>query len=154
MNKKKVGRILLLVLIIVTVLFIFSHSIVGKSTSIHQSSTVRAFLQNIFNAMGIPWQLTTHVVRKLAHFAEFFVLGLELTWYHLCGHKLGRRDIGSIAITVFAVGFADETIQIFSARGPGIADVWLDIAGGMTGMLFVFALYYLVNVCRRKGGFR
>ncbi len=152
MNKKKVGRILLLVLIIATVLFIFSHSIVGKNTSLNQSGTVHTFLQNILQTIGIPLELTSHTVRKLAHFAEFFVLGLELTLYHLCGHKLVRRDISNIIGFIFTVGFVDETIQIFSARGPAIADVWLDAAGGVTAMLLVFALYYLVKVCRRKGG--
>lgn len=150
MNKRKIWRSVLLVLIILTVLFIFSHSVVAKSTSLQQSGWVRTWLQSGLDALHIPLNLTSHLVRKIAHFVEFFILGAELTCYRMCGRKLGRQDITGVLCTVFAVAFADETIQIFSARGPAIADVWLDVLGGAVAMLVVFAIHYLALALRKK----
>ena len=36
--------------------------------------------------------------------------------------------------------FLDETIQIFSGRGPDIKDVWLDTFGAAAGILLVSAV--------------
>ena len=35
----------------------------------------------------------------------------------------------------FFVAFIDETIQIFSGRGPQIRDVWVDLLGASIGLL-------------------
>lgn len=154
MKASKLLRAVLLILIICTVLFIWAHSCLGKEASSAQSGWVRDFLQNLVDLLGLPVQVTSHVTRKLAHFLEFFLLGLEVTLYGICGRALDRHDVVWIPGTVFLVAFMDETIQIFSGRGPAIADVWLDIAGGVTAMLLVFALYYLASACKRKRGRR
>ena len=154
MKKNKLLRILLIVLIICTVAFIWSQSCLGKTASSSQSGWVREFLQNMVDTLGLRIQIEELVVRKLAHFLEFFVLGLEVTLYGIIGGKPDRNDVLWMPGTVFLIAFADETIQIFSKRGPAIADVWLDIAGGVTAMLLVFALYYLISACKRTGGKR
>lgn len=152
MKKNNLLRIALIILIVLTVLFIWGNSVLGRDASTQQSAGVRGFLQNVVDLLGLPWQVTTQVVRKAAHFLLFFLLGTEITLYRLCGRKLDRRDISSILGGVFTVAFLDETIQIFSKRGPAIPDVWLDISGGVTAMLLVFALYYLIVACKRKHG--
>lgn len=151
MNKNKLVRIVLLILIILTVLFIWSNSLRGRDDSSLQSGRVREFCQRILDTLGISLTLTNHLVRKLAHFLEFFLLGIELTVYGIHRRALTRRDVTDILLSLSGVAFLDETLQIFSARGPAIADVWLDISGGVTAMLFTFAFYYLVSVCRRRG---
>ncbi len=152
MKKNNVLRVVLIILIGFTVLFIWGNSVLGRDASTQQSDDVRSFLQNAVDLLGLPWQVTAQVVRKTAHFLLFFLLGTEITLYRLCGRKLDRRDISSILCCVFSVAFLDETIQIFSKRGPAITDVWLDVSGGVTAMLLVFALYYLIAACRRKRG--
>lgn len=152
MKRNKIWRTLLLIFIVLTILFIWSNSIFGREASSRQSGWVREFLQNTFDLLGIPVQVTEHAVRKLAHFLLFFLLGTETTLYALCGRQLDRRGIGNILGVVFAVAFLDETIQIFSGRGPAITDVWLDISGGVTALVLVIALHYLIAACRRKRG--
>ncbi len=154
MKVNKLLRIVLLLLIICTILFIWTQSCLGKDASSAQSSWVRQFLQNAVDLLGLPIEVTVHATRKLAHFLEFFLLGLEVTLYGICGRTPDRHDIVWMPGTVFLVAFMDETIQIFSGRGPAITDVWLDIAGGVTAMLLVFAFYYLVAACKRKRGRR
>ena len=39
----------------------------------------------------------------------------------------------------------DETIQIFTGRGPQVQDVWLDFAGGAAGLLVMLALVQLLR---------
>ena len=39
----------------------------------------------------------------------------------------------------------DETIQIFTGRGPQVQDVWLDFAGGAAGLLVMLALWALLR---------
>ena len=150
MKKRKTIRIILLILMVLTVLFIWSNSLWSKDASAAQSGTVRAALQNMLDTLGIPLQLTDHFVRKAAHFLQFFLFGTEVTLYHIFGDHFCRRDAGTIAVTVFGTAFLDETLQIFSDRGPMIADVWLDGAGGLTAMLLVFAFYFLFSARGRR----
>ena len=43
-------------------------------------------------------------------------------------------------IAIFAVPFLDETIQLFTeGRSGQISDVWLDMAGALTGTLLYLA---------------
>lgn len=151
MTKYKIVRILWIILIVLTVLLIWSNSLWGRESSSLQSERVRVFCQHVLDLIGVPVLLTDHMIRKVAHFLEFFLLGLESTIYGVGQHALTRRDITNMLMLLFGTAFIDETLQIFSARGPTITDVWLDIAGGVTAMLLVFALYYLIAACRRRG---
>lgn len=50
--------------------------------------------------------------------------------------RLSRLLHGRMLTSVrfaFYIAFIDETIQIFSGRGPQIADVWLDVFGAFCG---------------------
>ena len=53
--------------------------------------------------------------------------------------QLGRGKWAKRALTTllvaFAVAFLDETIQIFTGRGPMIQDVWIDLSGAALGSL-------------------
>ena len=88
-------------------------------------------------------------LRKLAHFTEFFVLGAEISLYALFFIKKL-----SISVLCYPIGiilaFFDETIQIFSKRGPQISDVWLDFLGYSISMTLVYLTYLLVVRISRK----
>ena len=150
MRKNKLLRVVLLIVIVCTIVFIWTQSCFSKTASASQSGWVLEFLQNGADLLGLPIQLDQHTVRKMAHFLEFFVLGFELTLYTVIGVRTDRRDIVRLLGTLFLVAFMDETIQIFAKRGPSVADVWLDIAGGITAMLLCFALHYLCSACKNK----
>ena len=150
MKKRKVWRVLLSVLLGLTVLFIWSNSLRGREASSEQSGWVLQFLQGILDGLGISLSLTVHFVRKAAHFTEYFLLGVQAALYGCVVTGVNRRRVWDMCCAIGGVAFLDETIQIFSQRGPAIADVWLDMAGGAVGLILCFALYFLIVSCRRK----
>ena len=85
------------------------------------------------------------LVRKMAHFSEYFLLGLTLSLplyvYRLRGFWL------VLAAGLFCAGFAglDEYHQSFvDARTPAIKDVGIDSIGAFIGILLVQAFCWSV----------
>ena len=90
-------------------------------------------------------------VRKLAHFTEYFILGV-LMFLSVNETSISRKEIVTIILCVL-VASCDETIQLFSAGRSGkVADVLLDSAGAITGVLLlkVFIGYLRARNARRK----
>lgn len=90
--------------------------------------------------------VTDHLVRKLAHFFEFSVLGIEMSALSFLHHSPRRTLYFSITLPVFCgllAALTDETIQIVSARGSQVQDVWLDFAGVCVGVGVVFAVWLI-----------
>ena len=76
-------------------------------------------------------------VRKMAHFTEYAILGI--LWFRgLARDRTLTAGWAAAAALAIAVGWAalDETRQSFVAtRGPSVADVALDAAGGLAGLV-------------------
>jgi VanZ family protein len=94
-----------------------------------------------------------HIIRKCAHFVEYFILSLLI----LRGIRAGRREThlawAAIAILLVA-GYAaiDEFHQSFvPGRTAKVSDVLLDTSGGITAQAVaaLFALWYHVRDDRR-----
>lgn len=75
---KKYGPIVIIIFIALTVIFIFSQSIPDIPSSKAESEKVLELVEPILEPVVGKNNVTDHFVRKLAHFAEFFVLGAEL----------------------------------------------------------------------------
>ena len=90
--------------------------------------------------------VTEHLVRKLAHFCEFTLLGAELMLYF--GMPERRMLLRTLNLGLVAA-LLDETVQIFSGRGAAIPDVWLDFSGVLTGTLITL-LGMLIGRRRNK----
>ena len=63
------------------------------------------------------------------------------------------KRISFILLTIliaFFVGFTDESIQMFSGRGPAIFDVWIDFAGFATASVIFYTVASLVALIRKK----
>lgn len=85
-----------------------------------------------------------YYVRKLAHFTEYFLLAVSVTFPL---YVYGIRGIW-LVITggILCVGFAalDELHQYFvRGRGCSIRDVMIDSCGSLIGMLFVRLFGYI-----------
>ena len=146
LRDRRTRRAALWVLIGLTVAFILSRSMRGKVASDGESQWVTDLLRELFHCDGISHAF----VRKLAHFTEFFVLGAELSgllWFER------RRSVQSYLNIWFAgelCALLDETIQIFSGRGPSVADVWLDTAGATCGIFLLLGIRALCGKVRGK----
>ena len=85
--------------------------------------------------------VTEFLVRKLAHFCEFGLLGCELSLMLILRKRQTLQWYVNIAMFAFVVAALDETIQIFAGRGSSLVDVWIDFAGAVTGIVGVYILH-------------
>lgn len=146
------ARVLFTAALLATVAFIFSNSMAVAEASNQASGGVRAWLCAVLGRLGLQGAanlLTDHVVRKLAHFAEYMLLGF---WLMLCLRVYTRRFIRHISWPVLfglVTALTDETIQLFSdGRSGQISDVWLDFGGVLAGLLCGLLLLCLCRMIR------
>ena len=136
-NNKKI-KIILSVIIVLTLAFIWIHSSMGQEESGEESGFVYRLLCPFFEIFMGEGNVTEHFIRKLAHFTEFCALGTEVMLYLYMVLKLSKPlNMANSWVFGTMCALIDETIQIFSGRGPAIADVWLDSAGCFTGVIII-----------------
>lgn len=119
-------------LILCILVFIWGNSLLPGEVSQALSDWVKSvlFTGTSREALGTG----SGVLRKVAHFLEFFALGWCLMWRMGMLEKPWSRALflGAAAAAV------DETIQLITPdRGPGIRDVLLDTAGVLTGIILL-----------------
>ena len=129
-NRMTVLRVFLYLAMAATVIFIFVNSSLPPELSSEQSDAVGGFIASIIPPDTAVGSFILDNLRKIAHFTEYGLLGIEIAIYvTVFGEKKRvRRALSALPVPLF-VGFTDETIQIFSGRGPEISDVWIDIGG-------------------------
>lgn len=136
-----------------TMYFIFSNSLELAGESAARSEHIRAILNEYLARFDLPL-LTDHVVRKVAHFCEYAMLGF---WYTLCLRVYTRHYIRHISwplLLLLLVANVDETIQSFVAgRSSQLSDVWLDYGGGISGVLCGLLVILAVGAFFRLLGF-
>lgn len=149
-------RVLLTVAYLVVLGFIFYNSLQTGERSSQQSTKVVDTVQNavsvvapqspIATATGSDYDALHSLIRSMAHFSEFALLGAVGI---LC--VLSYTDkmpfvffplIGAVIVPI-----ADETLQHFVAdRGAEIKDVLVDMAGGACGMIFALGCVF-IGIC-------
>lgn len=148
MNREKrlsTAKIILVTLILATLAFILINSMLPPEISSAESNSAGGFFALIFPEGTFLHTLIVPNIRKIAHFAEFFALGTEIALY-VCFYT--RRYSVFVPASFFAlqtVALLDETVQIFSGRGPSVSDVWLDTLGGVCAYLLVYTPYFLIS---------
>ena len=133
--------------------FAFAHSLMSAEDSTVESEGALGFLNDFFNSLGIPLELTDNVIRKIAHFSEFTVIGGLLL---SCAYSFDRfkpyRYSFAVLFTGLFTAVTDEFIQLFSdGRSGQITDVLLDFSGVVTGTLIMLLFYfiYIKLKCKR-----
>lgn len=145
-------RIIVIVLTVLMMTFAFVHSAMPASVSADESAGVLDFIYHIFMSLGITAELTDHIIRKLAHFSEFSVMGALLM---TCAYAFSRlrpiRYLFQVLFAGLAAAVCDETIQLFSeGRSGQITDVLLDFSGVVTGALCMLAFFAVYRHIRFK----
>lgn len=130
-----------------TVLFIFSNSMEIAQVSGGKSALVTDWLNGGFEKLGTGFRLTEHLVRKLAHFAEYALLGF---WMMLTLRVYTRRVLSHAAWPLFfglLIPVLDEFLQTFIAGRSGqVRDVLIDFSGVCAGTLCAMFLLLLVRM--------
>lgn len=121
------GQKLLLAAIIIALAFIWGHSLVPMDMSAQESGWITEhIIAPVLALFGVD-EVSTHLVRKIAHVSEFLILALLV-----CAYLRGRVLKGFYVC--FTVAFLDESIQLLSGRGSLISDVWVDLIGVVIGI--------------------
>ena len=139
------------VLSLLVIGFIFANSLQGSVESNARSEEVAGMLDWLLNPFG--WLSEEHfhkLVRKLAHFTEFSVLGFCLGGTFLSSALGGKKQWICPGLTVLGVACLDETIQSFTGRTNSIKDVLLDFGGGLCGLLFLAGTHMLIRQFQRS----
>ena len=142
-------RILFTLFVLWTILFIFRNSLESGVLSSARSQAVTAAVNQHLGRVGLS-PLSNALVRKLAHFGEYLLLGFG---YTLCLRVYTRRYIRHISwplLLGLLVANVDETLQCYVAgRSSSLRDVWIDFAGCGCGV--AAALCALVLIGGRPG---
>ena len=148
---KWIVRILLTALTAATVTFIFCHSAVDAEVSTEQSDAAMGWIDGILRCFGIEAEMSELVIRKLAHFIEYFVLGILLS---LTAYAYVRRRGRMLLIALpagLAIAVIDELIQLGSeGRACEVRDMLLDYCAVLTASLMIMLILYLTARRREK----
>lgn len=128
---------LFVTLIIMIIIFLFSHQPAASSTSV--SSNVHNCLDNV----GFLQQLfLIFPIRKCAHFFIYFLLGIS-TFFTIRALKL--KTYLSIPFCVL-YACTDEFHQTFVyGRSGELRDVLIDSTGSFVGILTMYFMIYIIN---------
>ena len=153
MKKRKTWIVILSIIIVANIVFIWGNSLKSRSESQVLTLGVLRLIRPLLDAIFSPENVTDHLVRKLAHFAEFGALGAEFVLLTILLKKVKLQSILNCLFVGLLVALTDETIQLFSARGSQVSDVWLDFSGVVTGALIIW-LVYAVTMRFRKAKYK
>jgi VanZ family protein len=139
-SRRDLCRIGLIILIALTLVFLFVQSLLPPDISRAESEGVADAVGTVVSPnTGFGAFLAAHI-RDIAHFTEYGMLGIEIALLVFFYFKRRVLFGCSGAAVPFFVGFIDESIQILSGRGPSISDVWIDIGGFITFSLLSYAV--------------
>lgn len=140
MKKKRIFRVILAV---IWGLFIFSQSLKDGDTSGAMSGTIVDFLRQF---LPVGEELLHTLIRKGAHFAEYFILGILVSGVFRAFGLFPRKWDFSVLFIGCFWAVLDEFLQTFVPDRAGmVGDVLIDSAGVLCGTALV-----LLIVCSKK----
>ncbi|MBQ8175164.1 MAG: VanZ family protein [Clostridia bacterium] len=149
--KPRLRVILPLILILLTLVFIWSNSAKDASESRSQSESVASWFKELFDVERQPFRFLYENHRKVAHFLEFALLGSEVSLLLLWNVKR-RAGCCMLGIAFCALcATVDECIQLFvPGRACAFSDVCIDTAGSACALIFLFLLVFLWHLFRDR----
>ena len=149
MSKKRwVCLTVIIFLVLVWTVTIFAQSAKNGVESTEDTNKIMRLIENIAERMGLDAEISAHVLRKLAHFGEYMILGLLAAGV---AGILGKTFLYPCAWGyTIAVALVDEFViqRMTEGRGPSIKDVGIDAAGALVGILLVTGV--ACWLCRRR----
>jgi VanZ family protein len=144
-----------LALVVLVLLFIWGNSMLPADLSSVESGYFEQLLRPLLLSLQAALArldivvTLSHLVRKLAHFTEYMVLGLVMT--ALFVRPDGRSRFWLAEGLCLAAALIDEGIQMFSeGRGPGLRDVAIDFSGATLGVILLTLALALYRLYRKK----
>lgn len=153
--KHKISVAFCVILIILTVGFIWNNSRKPAKQSQADSAAITEKIENVISkdASGDEnsfIKLSVAKIRKAAHAIEFFVLGAVLTALtFILKKRFTPQLLWNILSAALAIAVVDESIQILSGRGPTVYDVLLDFCGAVIGFLLTLFISFIISSLKR-----
>lgn len=152
----KKGRItVLLVFILVQTAFIWTNSVLSQESSGQMSGELTSLIKDMLGLRErVSDEFLHHIIRKTAHFTEFFILGVLYTMIQAClPVKIRSSLLIFPAFATLATAVTDEFIQSFTNRGSSVSDVVLDFCGALCAIIiFELVIYlYRTNKALKRG---
>jgi VanZ family protein len=153
-NKNKIMHYINILLVILCMLTIFLFSCENAEKSTERSD---AIINSIINVSSSENNFTVDntetgditivtIVRKCAHFFEFFLLGFLVVNLFKDYKKLNFKRILLCILFCCIYAVSDEIHQLFvDGRSCELIDVLVDTSGSSVGALFYYFLYSNVN---------
>lgn len=132
--------------VILVAIWLFSAQSAAESSSL--SGSLAQFLMKMpFGDNLALVEDLDHILRKMAHFTIYMLLGISLAGTMIDLRK--GRLILTVVLSGVVVAMLDEWHQSFvPGRGPGWGDVLLDTVGVLAGACLMMGLRWIY---RRKG---
>ena len=137
MSRKKLQKFLawLALLVWMGVIFYFSHQSGDASMQLSDGilDSFKSLFQNFLN-----YHTLSYIVRKIAHFTEYFILGLLI--YHLVKQYrvISKTEIIWMILFCLIYAMSDEFHQVFiGGRSPKVFDVIIDSLGSSLSILIL-----------------
>ena len=130
-----------IILLIIWMIIIFVMSSFNGESSGNQSNFIVKIISEIFSISNVNY--LSFIIRKLAHFTEYFILGILVINNF---KKINKKIIFGSIIFCMLYAFTDEFHQLFvSGRSGQIIDVLIDSFGSMCGIYgyLLFKNYFL-----------
>ena len=122
-----------ILLVITWMILIFIMSSFNSTESSNQSNFIVNIIANIFNINNIS--ILSLIVRKLAHFTEYFILGLLV--YNLIYSNQKKAYFAIIICALYAI--SDEIHQLFvPGRSCQVLDIIIDSSGSLLGIILFY----------------
>lgn len=141
---KNIHKYLNWILVLIWMLVIFLFSSDPAVVSDEKSGFVIKILSNLGIDLNSAFgKLSNFIVRKIAHFTEYFILYMFI-FNAIRNHKIDGNNISTGRILIFALiitflyACSDEYHQIFVPGREGrFRDVMIDTSGGLFGMILI-----------------
>jgi len=153
MNNKKIKllKIINIVLLALTLAFIWGQSMIPPSGSTTESSFIKEIVEEVIQSVSgnKTFSIPEVLIRKSAHFLEYAVLGAELTVLFILDLIKKKNTVlisfwkmyVNNAFIGLSVAMIDESIQHFSGRYSSVFDVWLDLVGASFAIIVILAIF-------------
>ena len=151
-GKEKIFAVLLAILVIFWTFVIFAQSAKNGQESTDDTESVMKIIEKVVGFVFPGLTVSSHLIRKLAHFGEYLVLGLLTAG--LAARLRGKLlHLAAWGYAVVVACFDEFLVQRLSeGRSPQWTDVLIDSAGALCGCIGIVFVVYLVR--RRKEGKR
>lgn len=150
MKKQNILKLIVLLLLIITLAIIFSNSLEPVVESSKKSQDTMNRFAPVLGIVFGKGHVSEHLVRKLAHFSEFALLGAELMLFSVLNSRESAQGLSNCLFFGLSSAVTDESLQMLTDRDPQVIDVLLDFSGVLAGVLFILFAVLIIKLIKKE----